>query len=549
MSININDLILSADKIQYTGFGGVITDNLLVYLDAGYKQSYPGSGNTWYDLSGNVNNAKFDTTPPYVDGSSGFFVMNGIPEYSNTTPSITQYPYLNIDLRRDFSIEMWIMPHAPNRFFLFGQGTGTINQGMYAILEPDYNNLYVSESDGTGTDKVQFHFNSTSYTTFDSVNIPRYTWNHFVFTYNHSSPYTRGLYVNGVSQTPVDNGLGQYAGTGNLRFGLQNSAGSTFWRSALGRFAQIRIYSKILSQSEVTLNYNATKKRYTYMDDGRVTTPSGIGSISCEYLVIAGGGGGGAHYAGGGGAGGYREGTLNINTGINYTVTVGGGGSAGLNSSAGRRGGSGSNSVFNTVTSAGGGGGGGRSDTSYNFPALSGGSGGGGGNNRSGPYEGGGNFPFTNPPQGNNGGFGFASSTPSAGGGGGGAGFKGVNANSCDPGEGGNGRSSTITGTSVTRGGGGGAAGASGVTSSSGGTGGGGNGGAPGAAGTANTGGGGGGGRASNNGGAGGSGIVIIKYPDTYTISVGAGLTSSTSTSGGFSVTSFTAGTGTVSFT
>jgi hypothetical protein len=41
---------------------------------------------------------------------------------------------------------------------------------------------------------------------------------------------------------------------------------------------------------------------------------------------------------------------------------------------------------------------------------------------------------------------------------------------------------------------------------------------------------------------------VIIKYPDTRTITVGAGLTSSTSTSGGFKTTTFTAGTGTVSF-
>ncbi len=69
--------------------------------------------------------------------------------------------------------------------------------------------------------------------------------------------------------------------------------------------------------------------------------------------------------------------------------------------------------------------------------------------------------------------------------------------------------------------------------------------------GSANTGGGGGGygGLASGyKGGNGGSGVVIIKYPDTRTITVGAGLTSSTSTSGGFKVTTFTAGTGSVSF-
>jgi hypothetical protein len=43
--------------------------------------------------------------------------------------------------------------------------------------------------------------------------------------------------------------------------------------------------------------------------------------------------------------------------------------------------------------------------------------------------------------------------------------------------------------------------------------------------------------------------VVIIKYADTFTISnPGGGLTYSTSTSGGFSVTTFTAGTGNVSW-
>ena len=74
-----------------------------------------------------------------------------------------------------------------------------------------------------------------------------------------------------------------------------------------------------------------------------------------------------------------------------------------------------------------------------------------------------------------------------------------------------------------------------------------------GGAGTANTGGGGGG--AGNNGGAtlgaggpGGSGVVILRYPNSLTISVGAGLTSSTFTQGTNKVTIFTAGDDTVSW-
>jgi hypothetical protein len=87
-----------------------------------------------------------------------------------------------------------------------------------------------------------------------------------------------------------------------------------------------------------------------------------------------------------------------------------------------------------------------------------------------------------------------------------------------------------------------------------GGTGGGGNGatggGVAGSPGTANTGGGGGGGSniPQGNGGAGGSGVVILSYPSAYTLSVGAGLTGTTATVGDNKVTTFTAGTGTVTF-
>ena len=65
---------------------------------------------------------------------------------------------------------------------------------------------------------------------------------------------------------------------------------------------------------------------------------------------------------------------------------------------------------------------------------------------------------------------------------------------------------------------------------------------------TANTGGGAGGGGGSGyyNGGAGGSGIVILRYPNTYTIS---GLSGTTTTSGSDKITTFTnAGTGNIQF-
>jgi hypothetical protein len=280
--------------------------------------------------------------------------------------------------------------------------------------------------------------------------------------------------------------------------------------------------------------------------------------FSADFLVIAGGGGGGGH-GGGGGAGGYRtsagtsgggasaESSLTISSATNYTVTVGAGGAGGVTGSS-PLGVNGSNSVFSTITSTGGGGGG-----SNPAAGLSGGSGGGG--NGMGIFAGAGGSGTAN--QGFAGGSGQDASSPQSSGGGGGASQAGANATSGVGGNGGAGVASSITGSSVTRAGGGGGSfrGGSG-TNGTGGAGGGGNGNnaATAGSGTANTGGGGGGGGfngsdVAQNGGAGGSGVVIVKYPDTLTISnPGGGLTSSTASAGGFKVTTFTAGTGTIQF-
>lgn len=287
-----------------------------------------------------------------------------------------------------------------------------------------------------------------------------------------------------------------------------------------------------------------------------------IPSFSVDYLVVA-GGGGGAGTGGAGGAGGLRtsygsssgggasaETQLSLDVGIDYTVTVGSGGTGGNYPSDGSNG---SNSVFSTITSIGGGAG----DHSGNGAA--GGSGGGAG------YGGTGGAGTSS--QGFAGGNGYNSS-PYSGGGGGGAAAVGTNGTSSAGGNGGAGlavniiSSSNATSLSVGEvsgsdvyfaGGGGGAIRLSSAAGGDGGIGGGGDNGNPaGSAGTANTGGGGGSGTTVTSGAAsgadGGSGVVIVRYPNTRTLTIGSGLTGSTVTEGSDKVSVFTAGTGTISF-
>ena len=267
-------------------------------------------------------------------------------------------------------------------------------------------------------------------------------------------------------------------------------------------------------------------------------------TLNVEYLVVAGGGaGGGGWQGGGGGAGGYQTGTL-TSLALNslYNVTVGAGGSGGSGAGPG---GNGSNSVFNNITSIGGGRGAGEPMGSA-YAATVGGSGGGG------SHGGGTTGASGTSGQGNSGGNGISASGYYLGGGGGGAGGAGVSATTSAAGAGGPGAVSAITGISVTYAGGGGGTFRGSAPNGAGGAGGGGAGGSSGTAGTTNTGGGGGagtGGSGSGVTGAGGSGVVIIKYLSVYNATFSAGLTTTTATSGGYKITTITAGTGTVTFT
>ena len=266
-----------------------------------------------------------------------------------------------------------------------------------------------------------------------------------------------------------------------------------------------------------------------------------------EYLVIGGGAGGGerssGYPAGGGGAGGYRtnvsgelsggstiaELPLLFTLNTNYAVSVGAGGVGGV--SDGDYGTPGNRSVFFCITSQGGG-------TAIGGKPQGGSGGGGNPNNLAGGTGILG--------EGTNGG--NAISGNNGAGGGGGAGQAGPTVTNAAGAAGGAGLASSITGSSVTRAGGGGG----GAYSGSGGAGGAGGGGAgtlntTAGNGTVNTGSGG-GGTASGNGGAGGSGLVVLRYSDQYTITIGAGLTGSTETIGASKVTTITAGTGNVTF-
>ena len=315
--------------------------------------------------------------------------------------------------------------------------------------------------------------------------------------------------------------------------------------------------------------YNTTTSKVEYYDGS--AWASGVSAFQIQFVIVAGGGSGSGIWGGanmaasGAGAGGYVSNVTGENTGgglsstqtmyiapsTNYTVSIGAGGSA-SGSQNQHSGYEGNPSYFNNITAEGGGAAQSYVQNHAKGRSIKGGSGAGRGSyiNHAGISTAGGDG-LTG--QGYDGGSvqQVYNGAANAAGGGGGASAAGGDGSSNNGGNGGAGVATSISGSSVTYAGGGGGGAYS--TQGTGGAGGGADGvkNANGNAGTANTGGGAGGLYITNTtaryGGNGGSGIVILRYPNTYTISQ-SGLTISTATTGNDKVTTITAGTGTVSW-
>ena len=505
----------------------IVTNGLVLCLDAANIKSYSGSGTTWSDLSGNSNTGTLTNGPTYSSANGGAIVFDGTNDYSTIATS----------------------------GFPFGSSAGTLSAWAKTDTISGGNRCIVSYgSNNTSLARLLVIINSTYYfggyaNDITATGVPLNTWFNMVGVYDgtNASMYINGSLVSG----PTAKTWNAVASTAQIGRGTYDGE---YWD---GSISQVSIYNRALSAAEVLQNYNALKDRYpvsidrtTALTGSSITSSFGVMSPPVvpvtSYLVVA-GGGGGARFSGGGGAGGLLSGTSNLTVGTTYTVTVGAGGVGGSGAvdSTYTWGGTGGNSSFNSIIAYGGGGGASRGASYVGVAGNPGGSGGGASPADNNPKTGGAATPAG---QGNKGGdkittFGWG------GAGGGGAGAAGANSTGNVAGNGGIGIQSSISGVATYYGGGGGGSSYSGNTVGVGGLGGGGAGksdqSSVGDSGTTNTGGGGGGGAYSiYNGGSGGSGVVIISSTLTATATTGS---PTVTTSGSNTIYKFTTS-GTITF-
>jgi len=233
MPINVAGNIISDVLTREYEYYSTTQYGLIMNLDASIFNTV--SGTQWSDLSGNGNFSTLNG-PTFDSSNQGSFSYDG----SNDTVTNT-----TLDLRRNWSLEMWINSNSGTTFYFFGQGPTVANQGLH-IWQYNSTSLRFGMY-SNDTDLLNTAFSSN-------------TWYQYVFTYNHSSPYTKQIYRNGtlMSSSPVQT-QSQYAGTGTVRVGSTYSSGGYY---SNGKISICRLYDRILTPGEVAHNFNVTRYRY-----------------------------------------------------------------------------------------------------------------------------------------------------------------------------------------------------------------------------------------------------------------------------------------------
>ena len=209
----------------------VVTSGLVLCLDAANVKSYPGSGTTWTDLSGNG----YDAT---LSVESIGTTTDNVMTISGNNISIPHDTNLNFS-NTNFSVCSW------------AKYTTGVNYGFIK----KYGNTVWSTSI-TSTGQMQYRLSDGVWmTTQNSTNtIDSDTWYYLVWSFDVSgnlNAYANGelIWTRGISS------VGDI-GSNNTAILYIGSSGYA------GIFATTQLYDKALSQSEITQNFNAHRSRY-----------------------------------------------------------------------------------------------------------------------------------------------------------------------------------------------------------------------------------------------------------------------------------------------
>ena len=220
----------------------IVTDGLVLCLDAGNSKSYPGSGTTWFDMSGQGNNGTLTNGPTFTADTRATLNFDGSNDWFSTTLSIG-------DAATSFSWGGFFKVNASTtyNFFLIGNYTATGTSPFFAIA---FNN--------SGDNTFIFIRDGGSLISSENTNLDLNTWYYLVGVRDASANQIR-LYVNGELR-----GTQTFSGSLSVKSSTNNFGGVRHLSNHLNcSIGLVHVYNnRALTQEEIQQNFNATRKRF-----------------------------------------------------------------------------------------------------------------------------------------------------------------------------------------------------------------------------------------------------------------------------------------------
>lgn len=218
----------------------IITDGLILYLDAANPKSYTSGSTIWGDLTRNGNSGTLTNGPTFNSANGESIVFDGTNDYIN----IPHNPIF--DLTTSMSFNFWF------------KSTKTVNSYISSKGE---NSFYIGVGpSGQTANKMSFYLNGTSGGWLQSVSdVSTGNWLHTALTWNGT---TSSIYINGILDNSASRSGTVPTGGSNVTIGVRLNTSNNIVGAFLGNVSSFSIYNKALSATEIQQNFNATKGRF-----------------------------------------------------------------------------------------------------------------------------------------------------------------------------------------------------------------------------------------------------------------------------------------------
>jgi hypothetical protein len=217
----------------------VVTNGLVLALDAADRNSYPGSGTAWTDLSGRGNTGTLTNGPTYSSANSGSLVFDGTDDYVNLT-SASLLPVGTSD--RTIVAFVRTPTSFPEPYLhVIHWGTAATDQAFGLAI---FSNGGLNTHPWAGAPSQGTVVAGTDYC--------------LAVSYTHSSTLHK-FWINGASQGA---GVARSINTGTTEARVGSRISNSEDWGPSGRIYNVMVYNRSLTDAEIQQNFNALRGRF-----------------------------------------------------------------------------------------------------------------------------------------------------------------------------------------------------------------------------------------------------------------------------------------------